>query len=123
MALRRRLRGELGLDLLLDLPRPGGQGFISRLQQEGVQAASEIQGSQGRVGDPQAKRLAEGFRRQAGRRQAGRNRRLDLMLEWLTRWPVIGPTPVSSQRRDMAIGTSRRTDGPGGAAPMGRGAT
>src|ERR1700731_806040 len=32
----------------------------------------------------------------------GRNRRLVLMLEWLTLWPTSGPLAVSSQRRDMA---------------------
>ena len=32
----------------------------------------------------------------------GRKRRFVLMLEWLTLWPTIGPTPVSSQRRDIA---------------------
>src|SRR5258707_11954500 len=31
----------------------------------------------------------------------GRNRRLVLMLEWLTLWPVWGPLAVSSQRRDI----------------------
>src|SRR5882762_3802507 len=32
----------------------------------------------------------------------GRNRRLVLILEWLTLWPTWGPLAVSSQRRDMA---------------------
>src|SRR5580698_2064034 len=32
----------------------------------------------------------------------GRNRRLVLILEWLTLWPTIGPLAVSSQRRDIA---------------------
>src|SRR5581483_2299073 len=32
----------------------------------------------------------------------GRKRRLVLMLEWLTLWPVWGPLAVSSQRRDMS---------------------
>src|SRR5882757_3767415 len=32
----------------------------------------------------------------------GRNRRLVLILEWLTLWPTWGPFAVSSQRRDMA---------------------
>src|ERR1700753_1558773 len=32
----------------------------------------------------------------------GRNRRLVLMLEWLTLWPTSGPLAVSSQRRDMS---------------------
>src|SRR5277367_6129529 len=32
----------------------------------------------------------------------GRKRRLVLMLEWLTLWPVRGPLAVSSQRRDMS---------------------
>src|SRR5882762_8446872 len=32
----------------------------------------------------------------------GRNRRLVLMLEWLTLWPVWGALAVSSQRRDIA---------------------
>src|SRR5580692_11127332 len=32
----------------------------------------------------------------------GRNRRLVLMFEWLTLWPVWGPLPVNSHRRDMA---------------------
>src|SRR6187402_1217450 len=31
----------------------------------------------------------------------GRNRRLVLMLEWLTLWPTMGPLAVSSQRRDI----------------------
>src|SRR5580693_1198921 len=31
----------------------------------------------------------------------GRNRRLVLILEWLTLWPTIGPLAVSSQRRDI----------------------
>src|SRR3954467_7892033 len=31
----------------------------------------------------------------------GRNRRLVLMFEWLTLWPVSGPLAVSSQRRDI----------------------
>src|SRR5258706_11954053 len=31
----------------------------------------------------------------------GRNRRLVLMLEWLTLWPTCGPLAVSSQRRDI----------------------
>ena len=31
--------------------------------------------------------------------RAGRKRRLVLVLEWLTLWPTMGPTPVSSQRR------------------------
>src|SRR4051794_11760387 len=31
----------------------------------------------------------------------GRNRRLVLMLEWLTLWPTWGPLAVSSQRRDI----------------------
>src|ERR1700742_2166992 len=35
-------------------------------------------------------------------RSDGRNRRLVLIFEWLTLCPTIGPTPVSSQRRDMA---------------------
>src|SRR3954452_15930197 len=38
---------------------------------------------------------------------AGRKRRLVLMLEWLTLWPTIGPTPVSSQRRDMGCTLAR----------------
>src|SRR5258708_2461841 len=33
----------------------------------------------------------------------GRNRRLVLILEWLTLWPTCGPLAVSSQRRDIAI--------------------
>src|SRR6266849_3973183 len=32
----------------------------------------------------------------------GRNRRLVLILEWLTLWPTSGPLAVSSQRRDIA---------------------
>src|SRR5258705_12604180 len=32
----------------------------------------------------------------------GRNRRLVLILEWLTLWPTCGPLAVSSQRRDIA---------------------
>src|SRR6202041_3596104 len=31
----------------------------------------------------------------------GRNRRLVLILEWLTLWPTSGPLAVSSQRRDI----------------------
>src|SRR6202043_1242547 len=31
----------------------------------------------------------------------GRNRRLVLILEWLTLWPTCGPLAVSSQRRDI----------------------
>src|SRR5215470_4565333 len=31
----------------------------------------------------------------------GKNRRLVLMLEWLTLWPTWGPLAVSSQRRDI----------------------
>src|SRR4051794_40813534 len=31
----------------------------------------------------------------------GRNRRLVLILEWLTLWPTWGPLAVSSQRRDI----------------------
>src|SRR6056297_1729460 len=33
----------------------------------------------------------------------GRKRRLVLLLAWLTLLPVIGPFPVSSQRRDMGF--------------------
>src|SRR6185312_5068668 len=40
---------------------------------------------------------------------AGRKRRLVFTLEWLTLWPIIGPTPVSSQRRDIRQ-TFRRND-------------
>src|SRR6202023_1807131 len=36
----------------------------------------------------------------------GRNRRLVLILEWLTLWPTIGPLAVSSQRRDIAKSSS-----------------
>src|SRR3981189_3168839 len=32
----------------------------------------------------------------------GRNRRLVLILEWLTLWPTCGPLAVSSQRRDIS---------------------
>src|SRR5215212_9213992 len=32
----------------------------------------------------------------------GRNRRLFLILEWLTLWPTWGPLAVSSQRRDIS---------------------
>src|SRR4051794_13349796 len=32
----------------------------------------------------------------------GRNRRLVLILEWLTLWPTWGPLAVSSQRRDIS---------------------
>jgi hypothetical protein len=32
----------------------------------------------------------------------GRKRRLVLTFEWLTLWPVMGPMPVSSQRRDIS---------------------
>src|SRR5450759_4080281 len=32
----------------------------------------------------------------------GRNRRLVLILEWLTLWPTCGPLSVSSQRRDIS---------------------
>src|ERR1700686_2006747 len=35
-------------------------------------------------------------------RRFGMNRRLVLMLEWLTLWPLMGPLPVRSQRHDMA---------------------
>ena len=98
----RQLFGQLGLDLLLDLAGAGRKGFVAGLQQEDVEAAAEIEGAEGRVGDPQPEGLAERVRGQRGRRRAGRNRRLDLMFEWLTRCPVIGPNPVSSQRRDMA---------------------
>src|SRR5207302_817037 len=37
----------------------------------------------------------------------GRNRRLVLRLEWLTLCPTCAPLPVSSQRRDMAIPSSK----------------
>src|SRR5713101_3163646 len=36
----------------------------------------------------------------------GRNRRLVLILEWLTLWPTCGPLAVSSQRRDIAKSSS-----------------
>src|SRR4051812_17569781 len=36
----------------------------------------------------------------------GRNRRLVLILEWLTLWPTSGPLAVSSQRRDIAKSSS-----------------
>src|SRR5450755_3569567 len=36
----------------------------------------------------------------------GRNRRVVLILEWLTLWPTIGPLAVSSQRRDIAKSSS-----------------
>src|SRR3977135_3175449 len=40
----------------------------------------------------------------------GRNRRLVLILEWLTLWPTSGPLAVSSQRR--AITKSSSIPGP-----------
>src|SRR5688500_992214 len=48
----------------------------------------------------------------------GMNRRLVLMFEWLTLWPTIGPTPVISQRRDMAryLGNKQGRDGTCGPA-------
>src|SRR5215218_1235780 len=55
----------------------------------------------------------------------GRNRRLVLIFEWLTRWPTRGPLPVRSQRRDMVeiLGNDREPAGPiqhpfGGAGPI-----
>src|SRR5258706_12275719 len=51
---------------------------------------------------------------------AGRNRRLDLVVEWLALWPTIGPTPVSSQRRDMMLfAFARKRDRAG--VPLGSG--
>src|SRR5580658_1319918 len=35
-------------------------------------------------------------------RRLGRNRRLVLILEWLTLWPTWADLPVNSQRRDIA---------------------
>src|SRR5262249_25839502 len=44
----------------------------------------------------------------------GRNRRLVLMLEWLTLWPVRGALAVSSQRRDIF---QNPRSSPGSASP------
>src|SRR6476620_860586 len=48
----------------------------------------------------------------------GRNRRLVLILEWLTLWPTWGPLAVSSQRRDISNKSSAI---PGAFRPASRG--
>ena len=107
---RRRFgRGLLGLDLLLDLQGARRELLVLGLDQEGVQAAAEVHRAQGRVGDAQVEALAQRVGRSFTGGSAGRKRRLDLMLEWLTLWPIIGPTPVSSQRRDMGSAFAIKT--------------
>ncbi|MEY4256685.1 MAG: hypothetical protein RLZZ141_1912 [Pseudomonadota bacterium] len=86
------MRGDLCLELALDAHGAQRQVGVRCLDQEHVQTATEIQGPQGGVGNTQTEGLAEHFGL----------KRYVLTLEWLTLLPTIGPTPVSSQRRDIA---------------------
>ena len=80
----------------------GDELVVLRLHQEGVETAAMIDGLQ-RIGRnrsfterPSASDISVTLNR------FGRNRRLVLMLEWLTLWPTMRRLPVRSQRRDIA---------------------
>ena len=90
-------------DLALELERLRRQLGVLRLGQERVEPAAMVDGlkalaeTRNLTERPSASEISVTLRR------LGRNRRLVLMLEWLTLWPTWGPLPVNSQRRDMAI--------------------
>ena len=67
--LGRRLLGELGLELALDLQGAGRELPVAGLQKEDIQATPEVQSAQGRVGDPQGEGLTQGVRLDLHRRQ------------------------------------------------------
>ena len=107
--------------LALDLERPGRKLAVLGGQKESVEPAAMVDGLE-RVGrNAQAHRAAECSDISVTLSRLGRNRRLVLRFEWLTRCPIWRVFPVSSQRHDMANNSShsprvqrRATDDVGG---------
>ena len=89
--------------MLLDAQRIGRQFVILGLGQKPVQPATMVNRAQCRGRDPQLERLARTSEISVTSFRLGKNRRLDLLLAWLTLWPDIGPLPESSQTRDIAL--------------------
>ena len=99
--LLRRRRRRLLLDRALQLQRARRQHVGLGLEQERIEAAMwstlliALVETRRRTLRPSASEMKVTLHR------FGRNRRLVLMLEWLTLWPTRGPLAVSSQRRDI----------------------
>ena len=99
----RELRRRLLLDdLPLELAHLRREVGVLGLEQEGVEPAAMVDGLE-RIGrDPHAHRRPSASEISVTFCKFGRNRRLVLMLEWLTLWPTRAFLPVRSQRQDMA---------------------
>jgi hypothetical protein len=96
-------------DLALQHARVLRQIGVAGLEQEGIETATMLDGTQGRGRNPQADRTTERVGDSVTLQRFGRNRVLVLMFEWLTRLPDWTALPVNSQRRDM-MSTFKRSD-------------
>ena len=93
-------------DLFLDLQRGNRKLVVLGLGEEGVEPAAVIDAAQRVRRDAQPDAAFSASDCSVTSLRFGRYRRLVLLLAWLELLPVIGPFPVSSQRRDMGSSSS-----------------